>query len=174
MFKIKPIKNELDYEKALVQLRKLRSATKDSEEYNLREVLKVLIINFEKENYPFGEDNFEQWVDFLQKNNNSENKLSEIEEAEKIVNKENKFEEKRIKTIKQKLKEKKLKQKDLVNIIGGDKSYISQLMNGRKKFTVSVISKLNYYLDIPYELLIPSADTFNDYSKNKNNKRHLT
>ncbi|MBC7472753.1 MAG: hypothetical protein H7263_00555 [Candidatus Sericytochromatia bacterium] len=44
MFKIKPIKNELDYEKSLVQIRKLRTATKDSEEYNLREVLKVLMI----------------------------------------------------------------------------------------------------------------------------------
>lgn len=170
MFKIKPIKNELDYEKALVQLRKLRAATKDSEEYNLREVLKVLIIDFEKEHYPFGQDNFDQWVDFLQKNNNSEKKLKEIEEAENLVNKEGKFEENRIKVIKQRLKEKKLKQKDLVNIIGVDKSYVSQLMNGRKKFSVPVISKLYYYLDIPYELLIPSADTFSDYKNNKNIK----
>lgn len=72
MFKIKPIETELDYEKALVQLRKLRGAEKKSDEYNLREVLKLLVINYEKEKYPFGQENFDQWVNSLQKNNVTE------------------------------------------------------------------------------------------------------
>ena len=162
MFKIKTIENELDYEKALVQLRKLRNYEKDSDEYNLKEVLKVLIINYENKNYPFGSENFGEWVNSLQKDNLAEKKLKEIENAEKRIKDELKFEEKRIKVIKQKLKEKHLKQNDLVKIIGGDKSYISQLLHGRKKFTIPIISKLNHFLGIPYELLIPPVDTFNE------------
>jgi len=163
MFKIKPIENEFDYEKALVQLRKLRGAEKNSDEYNLREVLKLLIVNYENKNYPFGNENFEEWANSLQKNNLSERKLKEIEEAEKKLNNELNFEEKRIKIIKQKLKEKHLKQNDLVKIIGADKSYISQLLHGRKKFTVQIISKLNHFLEIPYELLIPPVEIFNEF-----------
>jgi antitoxin component HigA of HigAB toxin-antitoxin module len=164
MFKIKPIKSESDYEKALVQLRKLklRNADKDTEEYNLREVLKVLVGNFEKEQDPFEQANFDHWIDFMQKNGHSEKTLQEFREAEQLINAEDKFEEMRIKFIRQKLKEKSLKQNDLVNIIGVDKSYVSQLMNGKKNFTVPIISKLYYYLDIPYELLIPPAHTFNN------------
>lgn len=69
MFKIKLIETEVDYEKALIQLRKLRGTEKKSDEYNLREVLKLLVINYEKEKYPFGTENFDQWANSLQENN---------------------------------------------------------------------------------------------------------
>lgn len=82
MFKIKPIENELDYEKALVQLRKLRNSEKGSDKCNKKEILKILIINYENKHYPFGKDNFGQWVNELQENNFAEKKLNEIEEAE--------------------------------------------------------------------------------------------
>lgn len=69
MLKIKPIENELDYEKALVQLMKLRGSEKGSDNYNQKEILKILIINYENKHYPFGKDNFDQWVNELQENN---------------------------------------------------------------------------------------------------------
>jgi antitoxin component HigA of HigAB toxin-antitoxin module len=68
MVKVKRIENELDYEKALVQLRKLRNSEKGSDKYNQKEILKILIINYENKNYPFGKDNFDQWVNDLKEN----------------------------------------------------------------------------------------------------------
>jgi HTH-type transcriptional regulator/antitoxin HigA len=168
MFKIKPIKNELDYQKAQELLNKLDHSAKDSKDHDLKEVLKVLINSFEKENYPFEQANFDQWIDFMQKNNNSEKKLKEIKETEKegdYNDLSGNFEKTRVKVIRQRLKEKNLKQKDLVNIIGVDKSYVSQLMSGKKNFTVPIISKLYHYLDIPYEVLIPPASSFSHYDE---------
>jgi len=82
---LKPIKSELDYEKALVEHRKLRKANKGTDEYNLREVLKVLIINYERVHYPFGQDNFDEWIKKLENNDYTDKKLSEIKKAETFV-----------------------------------------------------------------------------------------
>lgn len=50
--KIAPIRNEKDYQKALVQLEKVFDAKKGTEQGDTLEILSILIDKYEKENYP--------------------------------------------------------------------------------------------------------------------------
>jgi len=170
---LKPIKSELDYEKALVEHRKLRKANKGTDEYNLREVLKVLIINYERVHYPFGQDNFDEWIKKLENNDYTDKKLSEIKKAETFVERAMKFKQERVKLIKERLKKRNLKQQYLAEIIGVDKSYVSQLMNGKKGFTVTIISKLNHHLNIPFEKLIPPYEFVDNKDQLRGEKKVL-
>lgn len=49
---IKPIKNEQDYDAALLQIDALFDATEGSDEANLRDVLVLLVEKYEDEKYP--------------------------------------------------------------------------------------------------------------------------
>ncbi|UOB19307.1 helix-turn-helix domain-containing protein [Abyssalbus ytuae] len=52
--KIKPIRNEEDYQNALERLEEIFDATKDSEQGDELVILSILIDNYEKENFPIG------------------------------------------------------------------------------------------------------------------------
>lgn len=160
--KIKPIENEKEHQWALRVLRKLRGVEKGSEEYQYREVLKALVLKYEKDHYPYGEPEFEDWVESLQIPGVVEKKLAEIQEAEQFVEQADKFEEHRIEVVRQFMQKKGLKQRDLVEILDRDKSYISQLLNGRKPFPLTVISKLHHFLGVPYEDLVPPPEAFEE------------
>jgi len=48
---IKPIRNEDEYEQALLELRELFMATKGSEEYDRAEILEILIVDYEEKHF---------------------------------------------------------------------------------------------------------------------------
>ena len=52
--KIKPIRNEEDYQNALLRLEKIFDAKKGTEQGDELEILSILIDNYEKENFPIG------------------------------------------------------------------------------------------------------------------------
>ncbi len=52
-----------------------------------------------------------------------------------------------------------LKQKDLVEILGGSKSRVSELLNRKRRLTLEMIRKLHDRLKIPFENLIGENTT---------------
>jgi len=58
-----------------------------------------------------------------------------------------------IEAIKQKLEEKGLKQKDLEPIIGS-KSYVSQVLSGKKELTLKMVRGLHSFLGISADILL--------------------
>jgi HTH-type transcriptional regulator/antitoxin HigA len=58
-----------------------------------------------------------------------------------------------IEVIKLKLEEKGLKQKDLVHIIGS-KSYVSQILSGKKELTLKMVKGLHQYLGISADIFL--------------------
>ena len=158
MNKQKKIQAEIEYEEAITSIRKLRGFKKGTKEYKERQKLTKFVTDYEKKYYPFGEDNFEEWFGKNQNDEYYNNRQAIIEEADKILMQRKKFNEDRIKEIKEKLNTKKLKQQYLTELFGIKKSYVSQLMNSKKEFTLSNISSLHYELDIPFEKLIPKPE----------------
>lgn len=61
-----------------------------------------------------------------------------------------------IEAIKLKLEEKGLKQKDLEHIIGS-KSYVSQVLSGKKELTLKMVKGLHRYLGISTDILIADS-----------------
>ncbi len=57
-------------------------------------------------------------------------------------------------TIKFRIEQEGLKQKDLVEILGGSKSRVSELLNRKRGLTLEMIRKLHDRLKIPFENLI--------------------
>ena len=158
MNKAEKIQKEVEYEEALILIRKLRKFAKGTDEYKQRQELTAFVVNYEKENYPYGEGNFDEWFAKKQDNKLYKEQQHIIEEADKILKLKKQFSEDRITEIKNKLKEKSLKQQYLTEILGIKKSYVSQLMNSKKQFTLSTISSLHYELGIPFEKLIPKPE----------------
>ncbi len=58
-----------------------------------------------------------------------------------------------IEVLKFKMEQKKLRNKDLAEIIGG-KSKVSEILNKKRRLTLSMIRKINKALEIPAETLI--------------------
>jgi len=61
-----------------------------------------------------------------------------------------------IEVIKLKLEEKGLKQKDLEHIIGS-KSYVSQVLSGKKELTLKMVKGLHHYLGISADILLADS-----------------
>ena len=61
-----------------------------------------------------------------------------------------------IEVIKLKLEEKGLKQKDLEHIIGS-KSYVSQILSGKKELTLKMVRGLHQYLGISADILLANS-----------------
>lgn len=138
------ITNELDYERALIADRKLRLLAKDSLHFkNLRSKLRDIIKKYEDS----------EWSDVDQID---EKKLLESEKFERIAELERLFLENRKKAIRKKLKELELTQENLAMILGHkSKTYMSELMNGIKPFTLRDLVVINRLLKIKIEVLIP-------------------
>ncbi|CAH0998889.1 hypothetical protein LEM8419_00201 [Neolewinella maritima] len=58
-----------------------------------------------------------------------------------------------IETIRLRMDERNIKQKDLIGIIGG-KSRVSEVLNRKKRLTLDMIRRLHDALDLPVEVLV--------------------
>lgn len=138
------ITNELDYERALIADRKLRLLSKENSHFkNLRTKLRDLIEIYEAS----------EWndVDTIAKD-----KIRESDKSELLAEKERLFIENRKQEIRKKLKELDLTQQDLAFLLGHkSKTYMSELINGIKAFTLKDLIIINQVLKIELKQLIP-------------------
>lgn len=143
--KVGKIKNELDFERALIADRKLRVLSKENSEYKaLRRKLRDLIELYENQNW-----SAESKI--------SEKKLRESDIAELIAEKERLFIQRRKEIIRKKLKQLNLTQQDFGAILGHkSKSYISELVNGVSPFSLKDLIVINRLLKIDLTDLVPT------------------
>lgn len=138
------ISNELELEQISIIERKLRLEGKNNPEYNdERKKLRQIIAVYENENW----------------NSNtpiSDEKIKENEVAVFIAEKESAFILKRKEVVKLRLKEWGMNQKELGEILGHSKTYISELINGLSPFVLKDLIIIHKLLDIKLELLIPT------------------
>ena len=85
MDNVKKIQAEVEYEEALILIRKLRKFKKGTEQYKRRKKLTKFVLDYEKEYYPYGEANFEEWLEKVQDDNYYNERQTIIEEADKIL-----------------------------------------------------------------------------------------
>lgn len=139
------IKNELELERALIAERKLRVLSKENPEYKItRKQLRDLIERYEK-------------VFWSPDSKISEKKLLESDVVEVIAEKERIFIANRKELIKSKIKRLNLNQQDFGKILGHtSKSYISELMNGIRPFSLKDLVIINRVLQIDLKDLIPT------------------
>jgi HTH-type transcriptional regulator / antitoxin HigA len=114
--KIAPIRNEKDFQNALIRLDEIFDAKKGTEQGDELEILSILIDRYEYQNFP-------------------------IEMPDPIE------------AIKFRMEQMKMKKKDLAEVIGFN-SRVSEILNKKRKLTLSMIRKLHTKLHIPTEVLI--------------------
>lgn len=114
--KLRPIKNEEDYQAVLERLELIFDAVPGSDEGDELEILGILVEKYEDEHFPID--------------------LPDPIEA-----------------IKFRMEQLNYSQKDLANIIGL-KSRASEILNRKRKLSLSMIRKLSKELNIPSEVLI--------------------
>lgn len=139
------LKNELEYERALIADRKLRVLCKENSRLKpVRKQLRDLIEKYEDKNWASPE------ID--------EVKLKESDLAELIAEKERQFIYRRKELIKKQLKKFDLNQQDLMTLLGHrSKTYMSELMNGISPFTLNDLIVINRLLKIDLTDLIPTT-----------------
>jgi hypothetical protein len=154
LLKTGSIKDELDYERALIFDRKLRILGKNNPKIKRkRKKLRDLIEEYERAN----------WSSSSQI---SKKKLEENEFVQAIAERERKFIQRRKQLIRQKLKSLDLKQQDLGLILGhSSKSYMSELMNGIYPFSLKDLIVINRLLKIDLTDLIPTFLSHKDQIK---------
>jgi len=139
------INSELEYERALLKLRKLRVLSQS--DISLKGPLKDLqeaIIRYEKEH----------WQD------PTESTFIENEHAQAIVEDEHNFLRKRKEIIRVALKEKGLNQQDLGKVLGHkSKTHMSELVNGIRPFRLEDILLISQLLEIRPADLLPKQAT---------------
>lgn len=145
LIKAGKIQNELDFERALIADRKLRVLSKENPKFkSIRKKLRDLIEQYENQNWST-------------ESKLSDKKLSESDAAELIAEKERLFIERRKELIRKKLKKLNLTQQDFGKILGhGNKSYISELMNGVSPFSLKDLVVINRILKIDLTDLVPT------------------
>ncbi len=139
------IQNELDFERALIADRKLRVLAKQNPELKTtRKKLRDLMETYENKAWSSNSEI-------------SEDKLKESDWAERIAEKERVFIHNRKKLIKSKLKELGLSQQEFGVILGHDsKSYMSELMNGVRPFSLKDLVVISQLLKIDLTDLVPT------------------
>lgn len=138
------ISNELELDKALIIERKLRLLAKENPELNeSRTQLRAIIKDYEKLNWNLD-------------SNISDKKIQESDVAEIIAEKERKFIAERKKILKAKLTELGINQQDLGLILGHNKSYTSELINGINPFNLKDLIVIHKLFGIKLEDLIPT------------------
>lgn len=142
--KIERLENEYDLEKASLLERKLRLMIDENPDLKpLRKKLRDLIKEYEDR----------EWSDF---DKIKDSLIKESDEAENIVNYEQKFVNKRKDAIRKKLKKYDMTQQDLGLILGHPKSYMSELINGVSQFTLKDLVIIHRVLEISLKTLIPT------------------
>lgn len=143
ILKIDELTSELEFEQATVIQGKLRWMVEDDS--SLEPVRKHLLKLIEKyESHHWGDE-----ADI------TDEQIRESDLAEKIVNAENSFIQKRKELIKEKLKENEITQKDLGRILGHRPNYMSELINGVRPFSRDDIVVLYRLFEIEFKDLIP-------------------
>jgi ribosome-binding protein aMBF1 (putative translation factor) len=138
------IKNELDYQRAMVADRKLRLLAKTSSHFrNLRARLRDLIEDYENRVWS-EEDAIKQEL------------IEQSDLAEIIAEKERVFFERRKGLIQKKLKDFGLTQVELGLLLGHkSKTHMSELINGIKPFTLQDIVIISLIFKIDIDSLVP-------------------
>jgi len=141
---VERLENEYDLQKASLLERKLRLITDENPDLKtVRKKLRDLIVEYESR----------EWSDF---ENISDSKINELENAEAIINHEQKFISKRKESIRKKLKEFDMTQQDLGVLLGHPKSYMSELINGISQFTMKDLVIIHRIFGIKLKTLIPT------------------
>ncbi|MGB0838119.1 MAG: helix-turn-helix domain-containing protein [Flavobacteriaceae bacterium] len=145
MIKAGIIKSELDFDLALIAERKLRVLAKENPEYKtLRKRLRDLIEVYENQNW-------------AETSKIPEAKLHESDRSEFIAEKERLFVQRRKEIIRKKLKQLNLSQQDFGAILGHqNKSYISELINGLRPFSLKDLIVINRLFKIELTDLVPT------------------
>ena len=140
------LRNELEYERALIADRKLRMLAKSNTRLKpIRERLRDIIEKYEKKNWSTKVE-----ID--------DDKLRESELAELIAEKERQFLQRRKELIKEKLKAIGLTQQQLGEILGHkSKTYMSELMNGIVPFGMNDLIIIHRLLKINMKYLMPTT-----------------
>lgn len=140
------IKNELEYERALIADRKLRLLSKENSRLKpLHKQLRNLIQNYENKHWSADSDY-------------TESKIKESDLAELISEKERVFIQRRKELITTQLKKNGLNQNNLMLLLGHkSKTHMSELMNGLSPFTLSDLIVINRLLRIELVDLIPTT-----------------
>ncbi len=148
------IKNEFDFERAMIADRKLRVLSKEHPKFrSVRKKLRDLIQEYENKNWSAS-------------TKISDKKLQESDLAEAIANKERLFIQRRKELIRKKLKNLDLTQQDFGKILGHrNKSYISELMNGVSPFSLKDTILINRLLKIDLTDLVPTFLPQSDRTK---------
>ena len=150
------IRNELEYERALIADRKLRIlCNQNTKLVPIRKNLRDLIERYEKQHW-----SSETAI--------SESRIKESDLAELIAEKERQFVQKRKGLIKKRLKESGLNQQQLMLLLGHkSKTYMSELMNGISPFTLNDLIIINRLFKIDLADLIPTTISQNQRAKIK-------
>lgn len=145
------LKNDVDYERAMIADRKLRLMAKDDPKYKaIRSSLCRLIATYEKK----------QWKD---DEAISKEKIRESDLAELYAEREREFLLKRKELIREKLKKLDMTQQQLAEVLGhSGKSYMSELMNGISPFSNKDLSIISLLLKIDMNHLVPPFIPLND------------
>jgi HTH-type transcriptional regulator/antitoxin HigA len=113
---IKPIKNQQDYELAMVTIEKLWDAKSGSTEADKLDILATLVESYEKQQF-------------------------KIEAPDPVA------------AIKFRMEQQGLSDADLVPLLG-QRSRVSEVLNKKRKLSISMIRNLHHQLKIPLESLI--------------------
>jgi antitoxin component HigA of HigAB toxin-antitoxin module len=162
-----PIQDEVHHEQALRAVRKLRGRITEenpepempAEVVALRNALFQRVAEYEKKEYPYGQPGFGEWSNNLTDEDHQQ-KVERIEQAEKLVDELEAFEHRRTARIREMLRARGQKQQYLVEILRKDKAYVSNLLGGRYPFTLEVVARLHDLLGIPFEDLVPPSAAF--------------
>lgn len=142
VLKISKLTSELDFERASALESKLRWMIKEDPSLKpLRKHLRELVKAYEEAFWPD-----EKLV--------TDSQVAESDKASELVSYENQFIQKRKSLIKQALEEHGLNQQDLAGILGHRKSYMSELINGVRPFSMNDLVILNRLLKIKFDNLI--------------------
>lgn len=135
------LNNELDYERALSADRHLQVMVKKDPEFaKLRKALRDMIARYED-------------IHWSDEEKVTDEQVRESDLAEKIVEQEQKFIQRRREVILARLKKLDLRQQDLTALLDHNKSYVSELLNGVRAFSSSDLILLHKLLDIDLKYL---------------------
>ena len=138
------ISSELEFERALVIERKLRLLSAENIEFKeARKQLRTIIKAYEKKNWS-------------SESEITDEKIKESDIAEFIAEQEQLFIMNRKEVIKEKLINYGLSQQDLGLVLGHNKTYISELMNGINPFSLKDLIIIHRIFKIKLESLIPT------------------
>lgn len=145
VLKISALSNELDLERATALQGKLRWMIKDDPSLKpLRKHLRDLIRDYENAVWSH--------EDLI-----TDSQIAESDKASDLVAYEQNFIQKRKEAIKKALLLRSLTQKDLARILGHRKSYMSELINGVRPFSLIDLTIIHRLLKIKLSDLIPTV-----------------